>query len=218
VIAYESPVDIKELPLAELLSRCANRNDVASWEEFIRRFHGTIAGCVCKAMRGSPQFDSALVEDLVQDSLLRLCQDGCRPLKDFRAEDDACFFGLLRAAAASAVADHFRRANALKRRGNVGVISIDSMSHDEIASPGSEIGREYSFTVDEIERILAEGDPVTVRRNQFIFWTHFRDGFSAREIASIPSVGLGPKGVETVIRRLKQQLLDRGLGATAGRK
>jgi hypothetical protein len=44
-----------------------------------------------------------------------------------------------------------------------------------------------------------------------IFWLYFRQGMSTREIASLPGIGLGAKGVGSVIERMKsavrQQIL-----------
>jgi hypothetical protein len=36
-----------------------------------------------------------------------------------------------------------------------------------------------------------------------IFWLYFRRGMSIKEIASLPTIGLGAKGVGSVIDRLK---------------
>jgi RNA polymerase sigma-70 factor (ECF subfamily) len=48
-------------------------------------------------------------------------------------------------------------------------------------------------------------------RDRMIFWLYFRQGMSTREIASLPGIGLGTKGVGSVIDRMKstvrQQIL-----------
>ena len=46
-----------------------------------------------------------------------------------------------------------------------------------------------------------------------IFWLYFRQGMSTREIASLPSVGLGIKGVGSVIERLKAYIRERILSS-----
>jgi len=40
-------------------------------------------------------------------------------------------------------------------------------------------------------------------RDRMIFWLYFRQGMSTKEIASLPTIGLGAKGVGSVIERLK---------------
>ena len=41
-----------------------------------------------------------------------------------------------------------------------------------------------------------------------IFWLYFRQGMSSKEIASLPTIGLGAKGVGSVIERLKHCLRE----------
>jgi hypothetical protein len=41
-----------------------------------------------------------------------------------------------------------------------------------------------------------------------IFWLYFRQGMTSREIASLPGVGLGTKGVGSVIERLKRLIRE----------
>jgi hypothetical protein len=45
-----------------------------------------------------------------------------------------------------------------------------------------------------------------------IFWLYFRQGMSTKEIASLPTIGLGAKGVGSVIGRLKHAIRDQILG------
>jgi len=48
-----------------------------------------------------------------------------------------------------------------------------------------------------------------------IFWLYFRQGMSTKEIASLPSVGLGTKGVGSVIERLKHSIREQILDGSA---
>jgi RNA polymerase sigma-70 factor (ECF subfamily) len=52
-------------------------------------------------------------------------------------------------------------------------------------------------------------------RDRTIFWLYFRQGMSTREIASLPGIGLGTKGVGSVIERMKHSIRDRILGTPA---
>ena len=52
-------------------------------------------------------------------------------------------------------------------------------------------------------------------RDRMIFWLYFRQGMSTKEIASLPTVGLGAKGVGSVIERLKHCIRERILGAAS---
>ena len=48
--------------------------------------------------------------------------------------------------------------------------------------------------------------------DRMIFWLYFRQGMSTKEIASLPTIGLGAKGVGSVIERLKHAIRDQILG------
>src|SRR4029077_11594729 len=49
-------------------------------------------------------------------------------------------------------------------------------------------------------------------RDRMIFWLYFRQGMSTKEIASLPIIGLGAKGVGSVIERLKHGIREQILG------
>lgn len=48
-----------------------------------------------------------------------------------------------------------------------------------------------------------------------IFWLYFRQGMSAKEIASLPTIGLGAKGVGSVIERLKHAIREQIVGSSS---
>lgn len=50
-------------------------------------------------------------------------------------------------------------------------------------------------------------------RDRMIFWVYFHQGMTTREIASLPGIGLGAKGVGSVIERLKRSIRERVLAA-----
>ena len=216
VVRYSPPVDFTTLSISALLHCCVNRNHADAWEEFVRRFQRTIAGTVCKTLRSYGTCDPTLIEDLVQDSFVRLCGDRCRSLRDFRATDEACFYGLLRATAISAVCDHFRRKQAVKRRGDVSAEPLESVRNETATARETEQVYHDSLNLRRIDELLQAGDPALSERNRFIFWLHYRDGFSTTEIARLPSVALTAKGVETLLRRLTNDLKAGGLVAGKG--
>ncbi len=50
-------------------------------------------------------------------------------------------------------------------------------------------------------------------RDRMIFWLYFRQGMSTKEIASLPTIRLGTKGVGSVIERLKHGIREQILGS-----
>jgi DNA-directed RNA polymerase specialized sigma subunit len=64
--------------------------------------------------------------------------------------------------------------------------------------------------IDEhLQRCLTGTDQ---QRDRTIFWLYFRQGMSTKEIASLPTIGLGAKGVGSVIERLKHSIRNQILG------
>jgi RNA polymerase sigma-70 factor, ECF subfamily len=202
VLGYWPSVDYTKLPIAELLKCCLNHNNEAAWEEFVRRFHRTIAGTISRTLRAGGPCNPELLEDLVQDTFVRLCADRSRGLREFEATDEVYFFGFLRATAVNTVRDHFRRTRSIKRHGDAIAESIDSVSHDNAVAQENEQQYENALVLERVDELLRSEDPADAERNRFIFWLHYRDGFSATEIARLHPMGLTAKGVETVLRRL----------------
>lgn len=58
--------------------------------------------------------------------------------------------------------------------------------------------------ISQIESFLPQD-----RREQVIFRLYYRQGLTAKEIASIPAFGLSVKGVESVILRITNQIRER---------
>ncbi len=215
MLTYGALVDLTALSIPGLLARCVDTNDPDAWEEFVRRFHSCIAGTVYKAVRLRGPVDKMLVEDLVQDTFLRLCANRCRALREFQADEESYFYGFLRATAVSAVHDHFRRQHTISRGGGIQPRPIDDFINKRSVSQDGEHVCHLNLTRDEIDRALRQRDPETADRDRMVFWLRFRNDLTARQIAALPSVGLTESGVESLLRRLVDELRD-GMSATAG--
>ena len=68
-------------------------------------------------------------------------------------------------------------------------------------SPPSTI--EQSILLRELDQHLASAG---TDRDRTIFWLYYRQGYTAKDIASMPGLGLTQKGVESCIYRLTQAL------------
>ena len=188
----------------DLVKACAGSGDQAAWAEFVRRFRSLIAQVVVRTARhwNSPQ--PQLLDDLIQETFLRLCADKCAVLQRYTARGPDSIFGFLKVVAASVAHDHFKFERARKRdTAQTETISgrdwSDSPSSTSRAADDME-GRIALRQIDEtLCRLLPRENLV---RNRTIFWLHHREGMTASAIASIPSIGLNPKGVETALRRM----------------
>jgi RNA polymerase sigma-70 factor, ECF subfamily len=181
-----------------LAAACATTNDLAAWEEFVRRFQPLIsrvaANAVCKWGDSSHQ----LVDDIVQETYLRLCSDRCRLLRNFRERRPDAIFGFLKAVAASVAHDHMKAMYAAKRGGNADEITLTDCVEPLAQAVPEEATR--LLLLNEVDHALLAGG--ASERDRMVFWLYYRDGLTAKAIASLNSVRLSTKGVESLILRL----------------
>jgi RNA polymerase sigma-70 factor (ECF subfamily) len=189
---------------AELVRVCANSTDERAWAEFISRFQVVIASTVLRTARQWGEPARAQLDDLVQDTYLKLCENNHRLLAGFRPQREDSIYGFLKVVASNVVHDHFKSALAAKRGAGL-TGAIVEPNHTDQSTKGSEIFDEvtHRLQLDQIEKILRQ---VTAGKDQerkrTIFWLRHRFGLTASEIASIPSIGLTTEGVESVLMRL----------------
>ena len=178
---------------AEILNACLSTGDEASWQAFVARFQPLIASNVSRVVRRYGNPSPALVDDLIQETYLRLCRDNCHALRKFQGECDESIFGYLKVIATSVALDHFRARATHKRREEV----ENDGSHREPATSADAIER--SALLHQMEDCLASTES---ERDRAIFWLYYRQGFTAEEIAAMTGAGLSPKGVESALRRV----------------
>ncbi len=193
---------------AELVRLCATSTDERAWAEFIRRFQVVIASTVLRTARQWGEPSRAQLDDLIQDTYLKLCENNSRLLAGFRPHREDSIYGFLKVIAANVVHDHFKSALAAKRGAGLTEAIMEPTQTDQRAN-SSKIFDEVShrLQLDQIEKILRQ---VTAGKDQerkrTIFWLRHRFGLTASEIASIPSIGLTTEGVESVLMRLANMI------------
>jgi RNA polymerase sigma-70 factor (ECF subfamily) len=193
----------------DLVKECVGSNNEAAWAEFIRRFQPLIAKVVMRTARRSwPQTPSHLLDDLVQETYLKLCADECRQLRQFHSRHQDSIYGFLKVVAATVVLDHFKSELALKRDASHTEALSEQTPLDRPATVGgSRLSMDDIVALGEIDEIVGKlyiGEILV--RNRAILWFHYRDGMTAQAIASIPWIGLNTKGVETALRRMTQMI------------
>jgi RNA polymerase sigma-70 factor (ECF subfamily) len=196
--------DPKKLSTQALLQLCLDSQDkeiaMALWAEFVRRFQPLIAGVVTKCVFRRGRANPALVDDLVQETYLKLCANNFKALRNFEFKHENGLFGFLKVIAGHVVEDHFRRKNPL-----------DESSEDDIyktmpgppSQQGTPRSMEREILYNQIDNCLREqaAEP-NFLRNHKIFWLYYRDGLTSQAIAALPDVDLGVKGVESLLLRL----------------
>jgi RNA polymerase sigma-70 factor, ECF subfamily len=193
-----------ELSAVQLVQVCAGSKDAGAWEEFIRRFQPVIARAVLRTARLFPQQAATpqLIDDLIQDTYLKLCQDDSRLLRSFQPRGDNSIYGFLKVVATSIVHDYYKSALA-EKRGAGQTDAIDEQIDPRTQGTNGVDIIHRNLQLEQIDKILLQ---VTAGKDQqrkcTIFWLRHRQGLTASEIAALPTIGLSTEGVESVLLRL----------------
>ena len=199
------------LSAVELVSKCADANDAQAWQELVRRFHPVIAAAVLRTARRWGEPPQQLLDDLIQDTYFKLCNDDCRLLRSFQPEHSNSIYGFLRVMAANVVHDHFKAEWAGKRGAGQKTESISERVQSEpgarAPARGSSDAMDRQIRLRQVDEMLARVAAGPDRkRNCMIFFLYYRQGLTASEIAALPSLGLTTKGVESIIWRLTHMI------------
>src|SRR6266581_502237 len=202
------------LSLKDVVCLCAGPGDDEAWQEFVSRVGRPISLTIMRTASRWSEPSRSLVEDLVQVTYLKLWEGGCRLLRDFAIQRPEAILGYLKKTAANATHDYFKHGHSQSSGGDephVSTSDIEPEAGNEAHGSQDKIAFEVFLNeIDEhLKRCLTGADQ---ERDRMIFWLYFRQGMSTKEIASLPTIGLGAKGVGSVIERLKHGIREQILG------
>jgi RNA polymerase sigma-70 factor, ECF subfamily len=207
----------QELSAQELVQLCVDHNQKAAWEEFVRRYQPPIACAVRKSARLWIRPTPALVDDLVQDTYLKLFANDFRALREFDFQHANAVFGFLKTVASRVVIDHFRGEWNDKRGGGQETVNVDAVADFVPSSRCSAQKVEHEITIHEADEVLkSQASEPNFVRDYCIFWLYYRHGFTAKAISKLPGIGLTVKGVESTLLRLTK-LVRSKMSRAAGR-
>jgi RNA polymerase sigma-70 factor (ECF subfamily) len=196
-------MDASRATVNDLVQACAHSADCAEWEELLRRSEPLVALVVMRVSRlwlsaASP----ALIDDIVQEVFLKLCEQDRRILRAFKPRGSDSFMGLLRMVAASVANDHFRSLYSVKRGGKVVTSSLqeETLSHSA-EHPVEPRKMQQDVLLAQLDKCMRETPDAVSERDRVIFWLYYRQGFTAEEIARMGARELTSKGVESALRR-----------------
>lgn len=196
-------MNYQTMSVEDLVQACARRAHPEAWLEFIQRFQRLIASTVIRACREWSQTSPDVIEDLIQETYLKLCANNYALLARFEPHHPNAFLGFLQAVTANVVYDHFRALHAVKRNIDSTVELNEAVNQ---LQPGSGCldPTELAVFLKEIDDLLiGRGNSPAEEKERTIFWLYFRVGMTAKAIASLPAMELTVEGVESVIHRLK---------------
>ncbi len=195
----------------ELIRTCADSNDGAAWNEFVSRFHLAITLSAIRTARQWREVRPQEVDDLVQETYVKLCAEGCSLLLDFSHKHPEAILGYIKTIAVNVTHDHFKSLHSQKRgAGETAQLAEHVEPKAQSGSIGGQGAMEREVLLKEINRCLetCSAGP-DQERDCLIFWLYYQQGMSAKTIAALPTVGLTAKGVESAILRLTRQVRQR---------
>lgn len=194
--------------LNNLLALCLKTGDQQHWNDFAQRSNPVIAKAVVTTMRrATGKVLTSLVDDLVQDTYVKLCANDYRPLREFKPQHEHAVYGFLKAVAANVVQDYFRASLSQKRGAGSNHVALEALNAVREENTYVKPHLEQQIVMGQIRRLLAnrEGVP-NYRRDCAIFWLYYRYGVSSKAIAQIEFLDLTVKGVESTLGRLTRDL------------
>jgi RNA polymerase sigma-70 factor, ECF subfamily len=211
------PTRYSSLSLQEVVRLCAGPCDDGAWEEFVARVGKSISLTILRTASIWGEPSRSLVEDLVQATYLKLWEDNCRLLRDFAIQNPDGILAYLKKVAANAAHDYFRHGRSQSAGGSqthVSTTDVDVEAGKDVQ--GSQDRIAFQILLNQIDEYLkAHLIGPDQQRDHTIFWLYFRQGMSTKEIGSLPTIGLGPKGVGSVIERLKRCIRERITGGSS---
>lgn len=147
-----------------------------------------------------------MVDDLVQETFLKLFANDRKALRSIRNAYENTIFGYLKVVASNVARDHFRHPENK-------VEEIELADPVVPPSPDGFDRIEFNRLKEKIQaHLVSLSSSETYTRDEAIFWLYYEQGYSAKEISLLPNVGLTVKGVESTLLRLTRFLREDGLG------
>lgn len=209
--------DYSSLSPDHLVKACVSGESTEAWREFVRRFHRLIATIVLRTARRWGVMTPEVIDDVVQETYLKLCDNNCQMLREFAPRFSGSFCAYLKVVTANTAHDYFKARNATKRgagRPSEDLAAAESAGGREEAGSQKRIERDLLLgKVDEFLRFRISGP--SAERDRTVFWLYYQQGMTAQAIASLPYIALTTKGVESLIWRLTR-LVQSELVAVSG--
>ena len=166
------------------------------WVEFWRRFYHPVVVLTVRRriVRRIRRAEPALVEDLAQETFIKICKPDFKVLRNFEFRHESALRAWLKVMAANVVEDYFRKHK----------IVLEPLDFD---TPGPSDFRdevERKRQIERIEKCLQQlADKPNFPRDHKAFLLYYRDGLTALAISQIPDLGFnGVKGVESALLRI----------------
>jgi len=196
----------EEIPIRALLHLCLSSEGEEHWCKFVRRTQPLIANVIINTVRHWREPSPNLIDDLIQETFLKLFANDRKALRNIKNEYENTLFGYLKVVASNVARDHFRQTEN----------KVEEVGLEDTVVPPSPDGLDriaFNRLKDKIQMQLRSLSATTRERDESIFWLYYEQGYTAKEIADIPAIGLTIKGVESTLLRLTRVIRDSGFAS-----
>src|SRR5690349_12334255 len=156
----------EEIPIRELLHLCLGSDDQERWQQFVRRTQPLIANVIINTLRRWREPSPSLVDDLIQETYLKLFANDRKALRGIRNEYENTILGYLKVVASNVTRDHFRQpANK----------TVEVELADPVLPPSPDGFDRIQFMrlKDQIDARLEKLPAETCARDRMIFWLYY---------------------------------------------
>jgi len=206
---FDMPLKVSLNKVNKLARLCAYSTEAPEWEQFVRLVSPEVALTAHRVALVWGDASRSMVNEILQDVFLKLCEHDRRILREFEDRGDDAFLKLLRVVTVSVATDHIRRLRAGKRGAVAGVPPMQAPLAGRALSDSRGLRDvEWPALMAQLDRMLRSFPAKVSQRDRNLFWLYYRQGLTAQAIARIPAMGLSAKGVESAILRLTRLLRD----------
>ncbi len=136
-------MDLKKLPIRELLQLCLDSGGEDAWTEFLGKIQGPIAAVISRTLGKMSQ--RSTVDDLIQNTWVKLFDNDKAALRRIKNEHENSIYAYVRSAAFHMAHDHIR--------GLVPDVSLEELVSFEPANSISELPR-FNLSESGVEGVL----------------------------------------------------------------
>ncbi len=187
--------DWESIPDIQLIAFCS-QNKEGAWQEFRSRYQHRISKITMRIALQWGYSSREVIEEIIGEININFVADAHRLSKAIPINEKPGFF-YIRTVLDLIVKDYLKRRN----EGNP-INKLDSKSKPDI---GFSLSKGHPLT----EKISQTLQQIASEREQRIFWLYYGQGFTAQEIADLPEINLGPKGVQSLLLRVTREVESR---------
>ncbi len=189
-------MDMKNLPIRELLEYFLKSKCNDAWAEFEKKIRPAIRGAIERTLSAENQRH---VEELIDTVIQQLIDKDFRRLRNMSWPHKDSIYGFVKVIGCHAAIDWYRA------NGRFQYVNPDDPAiFNQLVQKGD--AARSAAANEQLEKIDKFLSGRTSRRDclkeQAIFWFFYRSGYTDKEIAGLPDINLHPKKVENIRRQM----------------